>query len=80
MATAALSVHNKWLALSVQAVRKELESVYNKESAFRVEQVMFMPQAEEEGDPHRLITALMNNLMRTVANVCSFHRGLFSRR
>ena len=68
-------MHSKWLALSLQALRKELESVYNDASAFRVEQVMFMPQAEEEGDPHRLIAALLNNLMRTGANVCSFHRA-----
>lgn len=77
---AALSVHCKWMLLSVQILRKELESVYNKECTFHVEEVMFMPQAEEEGDPHRLIIALMNNLMRTVSNVCSFRRGAVSAR
>ena len=49
--------------------------MYKGESSFDVTQLMFVPdEAEEEKDVNRLLIALMNDLLRTITNVCVFNR------
>lgn len=59
----------------IAAIQRELERVYKDESSFDVTQLMFVPdEAEEEKDVNRLLIALMNDLLRTITNVCVFNR------
>lgn len=59
----------------IAAIQRELERVYKGESSFDVTQLMFVPdEAEEEKDMNRLLIALMNDLLRTITNVCVFNR------
>lgn len=59
----------------IAAIQRELERVYKDESSFDVTHLMFVPdEAEEEKDVNRLLIALMNDLLRTITNVCVFNR------
>ena len=60
----------------IAAIQRELELVYKGESSFDVTQLMFVPdEAGEERDANCLLIALMNDLMRTITNVCVFNRS-----
>ena len=64
-----------WMLGGIAAIQRELERVYKGESSFDVTQLMFVPdEAEEEKDVNRLLIALMNDLLRTITNVCVFNR------